>query len=162
ESNSCASESDVFAPQRKEILMGTRQPLVIAGIASILAAGLYAQDAPAAKGVQIHSTAPEKVRPVSTPNPDTPNFGTTQEHYIRVGAPEFNHDTMNTTSFNTPYTSTWYPETAQFNYRRIPSTDTGYNHFIATVSPPGGSLLTYIELDACDTDVTPGLDVVLN
>lgn len=137
-----------------------RQLLVIAGIVSALPTRAYAQDVPVTKGVPIHSTAPEKSRPVEGLN--SPNFGTIQEHYIRIGAPEFVVDTISSDTYNTPYGSTWHPEALSFNYRRYPLTETGYNHFLSTVSPPGGALLTYVELDACDTDTTPGLDVVLN
>ena len=130
------------------------RPLVLlAAIAvSPVAATVSAQDRSNQKAVvPSPKTSPKQVV-------NGPYFGTSTVVWQTISAPDFDPDSACSTTSCTEYTSTWTAPLA-FNYRR--TVISGYEHVFASPRLPGGSLLTSIEYDFCDTN-TGGLDITFN
>jgi hypothetical protein len=84
--------------------------------------------------------------------PAVPNFGTSTTVYQRIPASAFIVDTVDSTGNNTPFSSQWSPAINVYEYVRFAEDPSGFNHFIASPILPGGALLTYVELDSCDSN----------
>jgi hypothetical protein len=120
--------------------MKTWRVVPIALASAILATGLSAQSAPTTPQ---KSAAPPAVAQV----PKLPTQGNVNTHYVRVGAGEFSIDSSSVV-YSTP---DWFPPASVKMLRYVSS---GYNHVYAFAHIPGGSVLTYVELDGCDTNAT--------
>lgn len=109
----------------------------------LILVGLSAENARAQEGPAPGSSRPPSLvssRRTVAPR-TTPDFGTTDASYYRVGAVEFDPDQTG------QYTSTWQPPFVT-DYLRFGAA----TWFLAVPHLPGGALLTSLELDDCDTN----------
>ncbi len=83
----------------------------------------------------------------------SPDFGTAQEHYVRIGGSEFVPDGSSATG----WTNTWMPEGTGYYWRGFFISSFVYPHVYAWIHAPGGSQLAYAELDYCNSDATRNL-----
>ena len=107
----------------------------------------HAQDSPTAPtGLLAKALAEGKatLAPIGRPRGAPQTYGTTAVSYYRISSPEFLPYRSNIT-----YTDA---ELGVSAFHRRPTAG-GYD-FLATAHLPSGALLTYFELDYCDTNVT--------
>ena len=129
-----------------------RPALVLAMVLAAAANGLAQDDASGApsKPHPVPMTPAQKARPAS------PDFGTAQEHYVRIGGSEFVPDGASAAGWQ----STWDPGSAVYAWRGYFFSNVN-KHVYAWVHAPGGALLTYVELDFCNADATHDLTMNL-
>lgn len=129
-----------------------RLALVLAAAVAAVEANGYAQES--APGSPYKPEAPPTA-PAQKARPASPAFGTAQEHYVRIGGSEFAPDGASASG----WISTWNPGST--NAWRGYFVSNVFQHVYAWVHAPGGSLLTYLELDFCNTDATHDLTMNL-
>jgi hypothetical protein len=121
---------------------------IAAGIgAGLLATAMHAQDSPVVQKQPLPPGAQGPPRTIFIGTPP-PSWGTTAESWYHLGAAELHPDTSETL-----YSSTWFPEFAQYSYQRW--VKGGYPHLIGFAHVPGGSTLDTWQFSYCDSNSVP-------
>ena len=130
----------------------SKLPVLVVALSVGLAAGAFAQDSAAAAGKNVPPMAPGAQKQL----PARPDFGTQDDHYVRVGGSEFIADG----AAGGKYVNSFIGGNSRWaGWINSPG---GFNHVYAWVHAPGGSSIDYIELDYCNTDPTAGHDLIMN
>jgi S-layer homology domain len=127
--------------------------VLVASVVALLSVGAQAQEqsVPGAKSlppgaVMPHFPSPQKAVQGA---PSVPDTGNSLWHNVRVGGSEFVPDGLSVAD----YFNTWNPP-SNLNWLSYFSSGATFAHAYAWVHVPGGSLLTYVELDGCDSNAT--------
>ncbi len=120
--------------------MKTSRVIPIAVASAMLATALIAQSAP--------TTPAKATAPSAVPhNPKVPQQGDPNTHFVRINSTEFAFDNSSST-FDT---RNWNPTGSYSMVRYLTGS---YPHVYGWAHIPGGTKLTYVELDYCDTNAT--------
>jgi S-layer family protein len=91
--------------------------------------------------------------------PRTPNFGTVTTVYQRIPGSDFIAATTQSVGScgsgggaPTVGSTTWDPSNGSFTYLLRPEVVGGCNNFTTSPQLPGGALLTYVEMDSCESN----------
>lgn len=134
-----------------------------------LAVGL-AFSAPAQEAASNKETPPLAATQATTTQPPrgAPNFGTTTTVYYRLSPADFNQVRYGSSFGANDWVLLWTPMTTPqggfaYTFLSYPVTSGIFTgaRTLATPHLPGGALVTYLELDYCDTNVS-GEHVVVN
>jgi S-layer homology domain len=116
---------------------------------------LLAQDSPSAKKIGTGAPASSQPKVLTTQAHGLETYGTAATSYYRIPASEF---TPMDSTVDERYSDYWYDQPADIFGRY---SIVGNSFFIASPHLPSGATITYLELDACNTNATEVVDAYL-